>query len=158
VFFVPAPEERVIAATLQRMYRHFYARVCDLVNTAQLIKSGILNYDELRATTAAAGIWPGVATFLCIVSDYAFRYGGEVLNLPSRVIDAARFAGSALEPRRSFLRVPIWPQGAELYASQLGKCVFGGEAAAAFRLSLLPGLASAAVIAERVTGSDKGIW
>ena len=33
-FLVPAPEERVLVATLQRMYRHFYFRVCDIVNTS----------------------------------------------------------------------------------------------------------------------------
>src|SRR5262249_38628527 len=36
-FPVPAPEERVIVATLQRMYRHFYLRICDIVNTAELL-------------------------------------------------------------------------------------------------------------------------
>src|SRR5438270_865389 len=34
-FQVPAPEDALIVATLQRMYRHFYFRVCDVVNTAQ---------------------------------------------------------------------------------------------------------------------------
>src|SRR5438045_8851306 len=29
VFRVPAPEERVVISTLQRMYRHFYFRLCD---------------------------------------------------------------------------------------------------------------------------------
>src|SRR5437868_7696440 len=38
-FLVPAPEERIIVATLQRMYRHFYFRVCDVVNTANLVNS-----------------------------------------------------------------------------------------------------------------------
>src|ERR1700687_2688750 len=35
-FPVPAPEERLIISTLQRMYRHFYLRLCDIVDTAAL--------------------------------------------------------------------------------------------------------------------------
>jgi hypothetical protein len=158
LFFVPAPEERLIAATLQRMYRHFYARVCDFVDTAQLVKSNLLDYQELRHTSENAGIWPGVATFLVIVSNFAFQFGGQRLDLPSLVTEAARFDSRAVRPRNSFLRVPIWPQAAELYASQLRRCFLAGEPAAALRLSLLPGLASAALIAARVTGSDKGVW
>src|SRR6202162_1537562 len=34
LFPVPAPEERLIISTLQRMYRHFYLRLCDVVDTA----------------------------------------------------------------------------------------------------------------------------
>src|SRR5579859_4120649 len=33
-FRVPAPEDRIIISTLQRMYRHFYIRVCDVVDNA----------------------------------------------------------------------------------------------------------------------------
>ena len=37
-FPVPAPEERIIVATLQRMYRHFYFRICDIVNSGALVE------------------------------------------------------------------------------------------------------------------------
>src|SRR5436309_13356842 len=43
-FWVPAPEERLVVATLQRMYRHFYFRVCDVLNTANLVESGTIDY------------------------------------------------------------------------------------------------------------------
>jgi len=76
-FWVPAPEERIVAATLQRMYRHFYFRVCDIVNTANLVESGTINYGELKRVSNFAGIWPGVATYLMIVSGYVERYRGQ---------------------------------------------------------------------------------
>jgi len=38
-FPVPAPEDRLIISTLQRMYRHFYLRLCDVVDTARLVDS-----------------------------------------------------------------------------------------------------------------------
>jgi hypothetical protein len=157
-FQVPAPEERIIVATLQRMYRHFYARVCDLVNTAKLIDSGALDYPELKRASEMAGIWPGVATFLVIVSDYVRQYRGMALPLPALVTSAARFGAEKVYPRARFLRVPMFPEGAALYGKQLANTALRGDVPAAFRLSLLPPLATAAAISYKLTGSDKGIW
>ena len=157
-FFVPAPEERIIVATLQRMYRHFYARVCDLVNTAKLIDSGAVDYPELRRASEMAGIWPGVATFLVIVSDYMRQYSGAELEMPEMVTRAARFGGEKVYARARFLRVPVFPEGAALYGKQLANTALRGDVPAAFRLSLLPPLATAAAISYKLTGSDKGIW
>ena len=157
-FFVPAPEERIIVATLQRMYRHFYARVCDLANTAKLIESGALDYPELKRASEMAGIWPGVATFLVIVADYVRQYRGVALPLPQIVLSAARFGAEKIYPRARFLRVPMFPEGATLYGKQLARTAMRGDVPAAFRLSLLPPLATAAAISFKLTGSDKGIW
>jgi hypothetical protein len=157
-FLVPAPEERVIVATLQRMYRHFYARVCDIVNVAKLVESRVIDYNELKVASESGGIWPGVATFLMIVSDYVRQYRGTGLELPVMVARAARFGGDQVVTRKKFLRIPMFPQGAVLYTKQLTNTALRGETAAAFRLSLLPGLASVAAVAAKLTGSDKGIW
>jgi Uncharacterised nucleotidyltransferase len=157
-FMVPAPEERVIVATLQRMYRHFYFRVCDIVDNAALIESSALDYRELRIAALQGGIWPGVATFLCIVADYAQRYRGRALPLPDDVRSAARFGGEQVTPGGKFLRVPIMPHGAKLYTEQVTQTALRGDVPATFRLTLLPPLASAAAVAYRLTGSDKGVW
>jgi hypothetical protein len=157
-YFVPAAEERIVVATLQRMYRHFYFRVCDILNSAAIIESGELDYEELRRASEAAGIWPGVATYLMIVSDHVKRYRGTGLNLPTSVLSAARFGGDLIKPRARFLRVPIMPQGAALYTHQVTSAAFRGDVPATFRLSLLPYLASAAAVAMKITGSDKGVW
>lgn len=157
-YYVPAPEERIIVATLQRMYRHFYFRVCDIVNSAAIIESGELNFDELKRVTQAAGIWPGVATYLTVVSDHVRQYRGIPLPLPDFVLAAARFGGNEVKPRARFLRVPVLPHGAALYTYQVTQAAARGDVPATFRLSLLPYLASAAAVAYRVTGSDKGVW
>ncbi len=34
---VPAPEDRIIISTLQRMYRHFYIRLCDIADNGRLV-------------------------------------------------------------------------------------------------------------------------
>ncbi|HLW53590.1 MAG TPA: nucleotidyltransferase family protein [Candidatus Angelobacter sp.] len=157
-FFAPAPEDRIIAATLQRMYRHFYFRVCDILNAASLVESGELHFHELRAIAANAGIWPGVAGFLKIISDSVRQYRGRELPLPGFVIKAATVGGDKIYARARFLRLPILPYGARLYARQLAQTVFRGNMPATLRLSLLPPLASAAAVAFKITGSDKGVW
>jgi len=157
-FFVPAPEERVFAATLQRMYRHFYFRVCDILNAATLVDSGKIDFPELRTAAIAAGIWPGVAGFLKIVSDYVQKYRGTPLNLPAWVLADATVSGDKIYTRARFLRLPIMPYGARLYTQQITQAAVRGNVPATFRLSLLPPLASAAAVAFRITGSDKGVW
>lgn len=157
-FQAPAPEEALIVATLQRMYRHFYFRVCDIVNTANDVRAGRIDYAELRRASEQAGIWPGVASYLKIVSDKVAAYTGAALALPEEVLDAARVKGDEVNVRAKFLRVPIMPHGAQLYTTQITRTALRGDVEGTFRLSLLPPLATAAAVAYRVTGSDKGVW
>ncbi len=157
-FAIPAPEERVIVATLQRMYRHFYFRVCDIVNTRNLVESGVIDYAELKRSADMGGIWKGVCSYLKIVSDYVQQYRGTPLELPAEVLASAPFGGEKVFVRARFIRVPIMPQGAELYTAQVTQAAMRGDVPATFRLSLLPYLASAAAISYKLTGSDKGIW
>jgi hypothetical protein len=157
-FQAPAPEEALIVATLQRMYRHFYFRVCDIVNTAQDVEAGRIDYAELRRACSEAGIWAGVASYLKIVSDKVAQYRGAPLRLPAEVLEAARVRGNEVNVRARFLRVPILPHGAQLYTTQITKAAVNGDVEGTFRLSLLPPLATAAAVAYRLTGSDKGVW
>lgn len=157
-FLVPAPEERIIVATLQRMYRHFYFRVCDIVNTAALVESGAVDWSELHRASEQAGIWPGVASFLRICSEQVERYRGHGLALPEPVRHAARFGADTMWVGNKFLRIPLMPHGARLYTEQVTQTALHGDVPATFRLSLFPTLASAAIIAYKLTGSEKGIW
>jgi hypothetical protein len=157
-FFIPAPEERIIVATLQRMYRHFYFRVCDVVNSGAIVDSDVLDVVELKRATEHAGIWPGIASYLCVVSDLAKRHRAYGLRLPALVTEAAVCSGDQIRVRNSFLRVPILSCGANLYSGQITKASFNGDVAGTLRLGLLPYLAVAAAVSYKITGSDKGIW
>jgi hypothetical protein len=157
-FRVPAVSDRLMISTLQRMYRHFYFRLCDIVDSASLVEARAIDYDDLRSAAKVAGIWEGVATYLAIVSDYVKQYRGTSLDLPQAVTDAARFGGEQVFYARAFLRVPIMPQSAKLYGSQLSGMLQKGELQSSARLSLLPWLATAAAVGQKITGSDKGIW
>ena len=155
-FPVPAPEERIMISTLQRMYRHFYFRLCDMADVARLLGTGDLDFNELRRGAELGGIWPGVASFLVIVSNYVKSFGGSV-SLPREVIDEACAADMQVQFRGNFLRVPMKP-AAGLYGSQLLSAGKHGDLRAISRLPLLPPLAVSALVAFRLTGSDKGVW
>jgi Uncharacterised nucleotidyltransferase len=156
-FLVPAPEERVIAATLQRMYRHLYFRVCDIVNLATLLQGNELSWDELAFAAEMGGIWPGVAGCLQIVADYANRYLRKPLRLPQQ-LRATRVNASQLRVQGRFLHVPFFPHGAELFCRQLAQMLARRDFDATARLSLLPPLASVAAVAYVLTGSNGRIW
>jgi hypothetical protein len=162
-FRVPVAADRLMISSLQRMYRHFYFRLCDIVDTATLSATGAIDheaidYEDLRFAAKSAGIWKGVASYLAIVSDYVKYYRGQGLDLPAFVTIAARFGGSEIHFNRGFLRIPIMPQSAKLYGSQLTTLLLNRELKNSVRLSLLPCLATAAAVGQKITGSDKGIW
>jgi hypothetical protein len=157
-FRVASVSDRLMISTLQRMYRHFYFRLCDIADSAQLADSEAIDYNELRSSAKEAGIWEGVATYLVLVSDYVKSYRGFGLNLPSLVTEAARFDGKVLHFGGGFLRVPIMPQAVGLYRQQIAGLLRRRELHSSARLGLLPCLATAAAIGYKITGSDKGIW
>lgn len=157
-FHVPSASDRLMVSTLQRMYRHFFFRLCDVVDSAALADADQIDYDDLCSVARKAGIWEGVATYLMIVSDYARKYRGSGLRLPRFVEAAARFGGSEIFFRHDFLRVPILPQSASLYGLQLTALLRRRELQSSARLGLLPMLATAAAVGQKITGSDKGIW
>jgi len=101
-FPIPAPEERLIISTLQRMYRHFYLRLCDIVDTASLVEASAIDYNYLKSLARSAGLWDGLATYLVTVSGYVKSYSGQNLPLPTLVTDAARFGNELVSFRRKF--------------------------------------------------------
>ncbi len=157
-FNVPAPEDRIVISTLQRMYRHFYIRLCDILNISNLLRSNAIDFPELKTTADMGAIWPGVATLMLIVCDYVKSYGGEEIDLPREVVSAARFSGDRTYISEKFLRIPIVPEAAGLYTNQMLGIGAHRNFRAMLRLSLLPALATAAFVGYKLTGSDKGIW
>jgi hypothetical protein len=158
LFRVPSAEDRIMISTLQRMYRHFNLRLCDLLEIAQLADSGLIDFENLHDSASVAGIWEGVATYLTIVSNYARTYRGTGIDLPLFVADAAQFGGDEIFYEGGFLRIPIMPQSVRLYKSQLVGALRRGELHNSARLTLLPWLATAAAAKHKITGSTKGIW
>ncbi len=99
-----------------------------------------------------------MATYLLIVSDYVARYRGRGLDLPAFGRTSAKFGGDRIRYGRGFLRIPILPHAARLYASELRELILSGKLKGSLRLSLLPCLATAAALEYKISGNDKGIW
>jgi hypothetical protein len=156
-FRVAAPEERIMISTLQRMYRHFYFRLCDIIDSKTLINAGQLDFGKLRAAAEPNGIWPGVATYLQVVAEYARKYGTAVA-LPSDVLASAHSSDHGLPLKGRFLRIPIVPDATGLFLRQMAHAGIHTDLRTVARLSLLPGLAAAAMVSYKITGDDKGIW
>jgi hypothetical protein len=157
-FQMPAPEERVIAGTLQRMYRNLYVRICDVFNTASLIERQMLDFAVLRETAEEAGIWPGVATFLTLAADHVKKYRGDRLELPAFVIESSRFGADRTLVQGGYFRFPALPYGLGLYIRQLQHTAHCGDIPGTARLSLVPPLASMGALAYAVTGNSGRIW
>jgi hypothetical protein len=155
---VPIPEDRIVIATLQRMYRHYYIRLTDIVNVFDLMSRGLLYYGRLQSIAEPASIWEGVATLLTIVQQYGLHYGGGAVQLPYRVQTAAQFSADKTYLGHNFVRVPLLPQAASLFLRQFAGNGRKHNPKAMMRLSLLPLLATAAFVSFRVTGNDKGVW
>jgi hypothetical protein len=156
-FMVPAAEERIIAATLQRMYRHLYIRACDIVNTHFILEFGNVDFAELQYAADLGGIWPGVATYLRIVTEFVRRFRGSAYKLPQAVLDESLFGIDEVFVRGIWLRVPV-RRAALLYGRQICRMTMRRDVHAILRLSLLPPLASAARLSYMVTGNHSGIW
>jgi Uncharacterised nucleotidyltransferase len=155
-FKVAAPEERIVISALQRVYRHFYFRLCDMIDTAGLLNSGAVNFGELKRAANSAGIWEGVATYLCLIQNYIQSYGG-IVRLPDDVLQSAFSPEASVQFKSGYLRVSK-ATGARLYSSQLFAAGRHGDMRALLRLPLLPPLAISALVAHSLTGNDKGIW
>ena len=154
---VPSREDQVILSALQRLYRHFFYRVCDFVDTAEAVKDS-LEFEQLRAISKQIGLWGGVATHLRIVSEYVDHYTGRPLRLPAFVRKAAKFGIERIYPHAGYLRLPLFPHGAKLYGHQVMKNLKRGNHAGAARLTLLPPLAAAAGVAFKFGGKRNGVW
>jgi hypothetical protein len=155
---VPSQEDKIIIATLQRMYRHFYIRLTDIVNIHRALVQERVNFERLRNLASASSVWPGVATLLTITAACGVRFGGVPVGLPEYVRTGATFGSNRIYIDRKFVRVPIVPEAANLYLRQLADNSRNRNLRAAARLTLLPLLAGAAFLAFRLTGNDKGIW
>jgi hypothetical protein len=157
-FPVPLPEDRIVIATLQRMYRHYYIRLTDIVNIYDLLRQNCIDFDRLKAIAEVGSVWPGVATLLNIVCQHAIRFGGDSIALPGVVMDAARFGSARTYLDQKFVRVPLVPEAADLFWGQIVGIGRKHNFRGVMRLSLLPLLATAAFLSFRVTGNDKGVW
>lgn len=157
-FSVPSPEDQILIRSIDRCYRHYSLRICDIVDIVEVIRTHSIDFDFLKRESKRAGIRKGVCSYLSIVDGYYSRYGDEHLFLPSWVRKGAAFSVDKIYGHAGLFRIPIFPQGADLFRHELTKAIRRKDVKKAVRTSLIPPLAVAAGAQFRIRGRDKGIW
>jgi hypothetical protein len=134
-FPVPSPEGQVLLATLQRMYRHFNFRICDIVNLIGLLEDEAIDRDLLLQLAKSAGIQRGLLTGLSMVrtlaDDLDIRVSG---SMRSFVPDAPPHK---LAFERGFYRFPLPKVVPPTYARLFGSSLRRASVRQASRLTLL---------------------
>lgn len=75
---IPKAEYRLLITVLQRIYRHFNIRICDIYNTMQLIQNNLIDWQYLKKISRKYGIWEGVSLYLSYINKIALYYGIEL--------------------------------------------------------------------------------
>lgn len=157
-FSIPSPEDQILIRTIDRCYRHYSLRICDLVDSVETFRGNTIDFDYLKSESKRAGIRKGVCSYLSIVDGYYSRYRDEHLSLPAWVRKGASFSASKIYGHAGLLRIPLFPQGARLFRHELTKAIRRKDIKKAMRTSLIPPLAVAAGARYRIRGRDKGVW
>ena len=155
---VPSPEDQILIRAIDRCYRHYSLRLCDIVDAAQVILGDPVDFDYVKCESKRAGIRKGVCSYLSTVAGYYSHYAGEPLCLPAWVRKGATFNVDKVYAHAGLFRIPLFPQGARLFRYELSKAIRRKDVKKAVRTGLIPTLAIAAGARFRITGRDKGIW
>ena len=79
--WVPDYPSRIMLMVLQRMYRHFNVRACDVLNAINWIREGALNIPETYEVSKRFGILPGTRMFFGFVNEvYSFYYHNKIVE------------------------------------------------------------------------------
>jgi hypothetical protein len=143
---------------LNRFYRHYCLRICDVANTAHLLQGTRIDFNQLKREAKQAGIKPGLSTYLSIIDQYYLHYRGEHLHAPAAIVRSASFGVEKVYAHAGMLRIPLFPQSTKLFTRGLAKAMRRKDLKKSLRLGLQVPLAAAAGTKFRITGSDKGIW
>ena len=133
--FVPSPEGRILLAILQRMYRHFNFRICDIVNLIGLLEDESTDRSLLQNLASSAGLGHGVVAGLAMVRALA-----EDLGL--RLSEAESW-GAHTEPpdrlvfQRGFFRFSLSKVVPPTYARLFGSSLKRASVRQASRLTVL---------------------
>lgn len=157
-FSVPSAEDQILIRTLDSFYRHYSLRICDIMDTAQVVRGASIDFSYLKHQAKRAGIQKGLCSFLAIVDGYCWRYRNQHLCLPSWVRKSATFGVDKIYADAALFRIPLFPQGAGLFRRELTKAIRRKDIKKAVRTGLIPPLAIAAMAQFRIRGRDKGIW
>lgn len=133
--WVPSAEGRMILAMLQRIYRHFNFRICDVINVASLVEDKTLNWENLWRLCRESGIGYGVGLGIAMVADRLSSLGDD-LPLPAGG-PIPRPCPFPISFRRGYYRFSLRGVVPGVFARQVGGSVRQGAILQSSRLAFL---------------------
>ncbi len=150
--WVPSWEARVLLITLQRLYRHFNLRGCDVYNVITWYREGKFSVDTLFGIADSFGLLPGVKGLLRFVNEVNATITGELL-----FDDPSLAPLDELYCDRGLIRFDRKRYLPRMYWDKWKWDVSHGEWAALTRELLVIPLSLLAVFYLKVLGKE-GIW
>jgi len=139
---IPSGEYRILLATLQRIYRHFNIRLCDIVNTAGMIRAKQIDWNHLFLISRQLGLFRGVSYYLSFIDKICEEHGHAQL-LPKDVREKFHVDrhNCPLQIQRDHYRFPIWSIGPSVYLGKFLAHLKHLEVSSVIRLSVIPAFA-----------------
>lgn len=146
-FLAPSAEDVLVLQGMQRVSRHSYIRLCDIVSTVELLRRKPLDWNYVGRVTAQLGTDYGLRCYLSYVGQaYRSVFGRELPGL-SRELKAE--AGGRVEFRDGFYRFSRLKVAGRVYLDTVRASVRTRNWETARRLCLLP-LATVATAFKRL--------
>lgn len=152
--YVATPEYRILLCVLQRIYRHFNIRICDVYNTVTLINSNQIGWSHLKAISDKYGIWEGVLLYLNYVQKIAQRYGLK-LNIGNNIESKNRPA--LISDKNMHFRFPLFSTGVRIYSKKIAAEIKNNNFSGLFRISLIAPLSLIHYSSVKLFGKSR-IW
>ncbi len=105
--FVPPPESQLLLAVLQRIYRHFNFRICDVYNTARLVSEGGMRWELVEKMSRPVGIYPGTVLSLAWIRRLIAGLGFTYLTARFPALPRVGATDLDLVFHRGYFRFPI---------------------------------------------------
>jgi len=142
----PSDQDVLVVQGMQRVYRHSFIRLCDIVCTVSLLRRARMDWDYVLRTTRQLGTEHGLRCYLGYVEQVHRKVFGRGL-LPRWLRDELRTDGCGrVEFREGVYRFPRVRVAGRIYLGKVRAAVRSGNWDGASRLCLLPLVTAAAVL------------
>lgn len=144
-FLVPSAEDLLVLHGMQRVYRHDFIRLCDVLSTASLVGRSRFDWDYVCRTSEQLGTTYGLCSYMTYVGQIQREtLGRELLPDELRRRLTVESCGRG-EFRGGVFAFPRGRVVARIYLGKLRAAVRAGNLDGLGRLSLMPFVAAAAL-------------
>lgn len=138
--FIPCPEDQLMIQVLQRVYRHLYFRVSDILHTIRIVSSKDLNWDLVWRTAEHAGVTGGLIFYLRCVECVSMQCFNRSWLPPEVRTHWKGQKTNLLKIRGECYRFPFFPIIPGFFLKKLFREVACGNWESVRNLCLLPPL------------------